>query len=170
MRSAGGGSSATSPLRTLHVPFASQFTVLTYIPRWFSVVMGTGIVSLLLNTLPYNGPWLYWISVAIFVLNVLLFTAGSLITLLRYVLYPEIFHVMIVHPVQSLFLGTFPMGMATIINMFCNVCVPAWGEWARYFAWGMWMVDAFLSVLTALSLPFIMWVTHTKKRPTQCSN
>lgn len=132
--------------------------------------MGTGIVSLLLNTLPYNGPWLYWISVAIFVLNVLLFTAGSLITLLRYVLYPEIFHVMIVHPVQSLFLGTFPMGMATIINMFCNVCVPAWGEWARYFAWGMWMVDAFLSVLTALSLPFIMWVTHTKKRPTQCSN
>ena len=118
--------------------------------------MGTGIVSLLLHNLPYNGIWLYWISVVIFALNVLLFITGSIISILRYTLYPEIFLAMIKHPVQSMFIGTFPMGLATIINMFCLVCVPAWGGWARYFAWGLWIFDAVVSVMTALSLPFIL--------------
>jgi tellurite resistance protein TehA-like permease len=119
--------------------------------------MGTGIVSILLHNLPYNGPWLYWISITIFALNVLLFALGAIISFLRYSLYPEIFTVMITHPVQSMFMGTFPMGLATIINMIVFVCVPIWGEWVRYFAWGLWIFDAGISVLTALSLPFILY-------------
>lgn len=92
--------------------------------------MGTGIVSILLHNLPYNGVWLYWISVAIFALNVLLFTVFLLLSILRYAFYPEIWFAMIRHPAQSLFLGTFPMGLATIVNMIVFVCVPAWGPWA----------------------------------------
>ncbi|KAJ5580235.1 malate permease [Penicillium hispanicum] len=130
--------------------------VRNFTPSWFSVTMGTGIVSVLLHTLPYNGAWLYWISVVIFALNVLLFSMGCLISVLRYTLYPEIFRVMITHPVQSMFIGTFPMRLATIINMVVFVCVPAWGEWARYCAWGLWIFDAVVSVMTALSLPFIL--------------
>lgn len=119
--------------------------------------MGTGIVSILLHNLPYNAVWIYWISVVIFALNVLLFTLGCIISILRYVLYPDIFMVMITHPVQSMFIGTFPMGLATIINMIVLVCVPAWGEWTRYVAWGLWIFDAVISVMTALSLPFILY-------------
>lgn len=118
--------------------------------------MGTGIASILLNTLPYNGRWLYWISVVLFAFNVLLFIVFLLITALRYLMYPDIFPVMVTHPAQSMFLGTFPMGLATIINMFCFVCVPAWGVWASYFAWGLWITDAVFSVLTCFVLPFIM--------------
>ena len=118
--------------------------------------MGTGIVSILLHNLPYNGVWLYWISVVIFALNVLLFGVGCIISILRYTLYPEIFAVMITHPIQSMFIGTFPMGLATIINMIVLVCAPAWGDWTRYFAWGLWIFDAVISVTTALSLPFIL--------------
>jgi hypothetical protein len=44
--------------------------------------------------------------------------------------FPEIWRVMISNPTQSLFLGTFPMGLATIINMIVFVCVPAWGDGA----------------------------------------
>ncbi|RAL04311.1 TDT family transporter [Aspergillus ibericus CBS 121593] len=127
-----------------------------FTPSWFSVTMGTGIVSVLLNTLPYNGQWLYWISVVCFAFNVLLFMTGCIITFLCYTLYPEIFFAMIKHPVQSMFIGTFPMGFATIINMFCFVCVPAWGDWTRNFVWGMWIFDAVFSVVTALSLPFLL--------------
>lgn len=123
---------------------------------WFSVTMGTGIVSILLHNLPYNAVWLYWISVVVFALNVLLFILGCIISVLRYTLYPEILKVMITHPVQSMFIGTFPMGLATIINMICFVCVPVWGEWIRYFAWGLWIFDAVVSVMTALSLPFLL--------------
>ncbi|KAB8262144.1 voltage-dependent anion channel [Aspergillus pseudonomiae] len=118
--------------------------------------MGTGIASILLNTLPYNGQWIYWISVVLFAFNVLLFLVFLLITALRYLLYPEIFPVMVTHPAQSMFLGTFPMGLATIINMFCFVCIPAWGVWASYFAWALWIADAVFSVLTCFVLPFIM--------------
>lgn len=121
--------------------------------------MGTGIASILLNTLPYDGIWLYYLSVIIFALNVLLFSLFCIITALRYLLYPQIFTAMIRHPVQSMFLGTFPMGFATIINMFVLVCVPAWGgDWTRRFAWGMWIFDAIISVLVALTLPALLYV------------
>lgn len=89
--------------------------------------MGTGIVSILLHNLPYNGRWLYWISVIIFCLNVAFFVTFLFISILRYALYPAIWKAMIRHPAQSLFLGTFPMGFATIVNMVVFVCVPAWG-------------------------------------------
>jgi tellurite resistance protein TehA-like permease len=94
--------------------------------------MGTGIVSILLHNLPYNGIWLYWISVVAFVLNIALFCLFLFTSILRYTLYPEIWFAMIRHPTQSLFLGTFPMGLATIVNMVVFVCVPAWGEGAIY--------------------------------------
>jgi tellurite resistance protein TehA-like permease len=92
--------------------------------------MGTGIVSILLHNLPYNGRWLYWISVVIFCLNVALFVLFLSISVLRYTLYPALWKAMIRHPAQSLFLGTFPMGLATIVNMVVFVCVPAWGDGA----------------------------------------
>jgi tellurite resistance protein TehA-like permease len=90
--------------------------------------MGTGIVSILLHNLPFNGDWLYWISVIIFCLNIVLFITFFLISVVRYTVYPEIWWAMIRHPTQSLFIGTFPMGLATIVNMIVFVCVPAWGH------------------------------------------
>ncbi|PLB49810.1 sulfite efflux pump SSU1 [Aspergillus steynii IBT 23096] len=136
--------------------------VRNFTPAWFSVNMGTGIVSLLLNTLPYNGLWLYYISIIIFVLNVLYFATFCVIATLRYTLYPEIFKAMITHPAQSMFLGTFPMGLATIISVFCNVCVPAWGDGAAYFAWALWILDAVLAVMTATVVPFIVMTRKTE--------
>ena len=81
---------------------------------------------------PHNGSWLSWISVVLFALNVALFSIFLVISILRYSVYPEIWSAMIRHAAQSLFLGTFPMGLATIINMIVFVCVPAWGAWAIY--------------------------------------
>ena len=75
--------------------------------------MGTGIVSILLHNLPYNTEWIRWISVGFFALNVLLMVSFTTISVARYVLYPQIWGVMIRHPTQSLFLGTFPMGLAS---------------------------------------------------------
>ena len=90
--------------------------------------MGTGIVSILIHNLPYNGIWLYWISVVLFALNVSIFVTFLFLSIVRYSIYPDIWVAMIRHPAQSLFLGTFPMGLATIINMIVFVCVPAWGD------------------------------------------
>ena len=125
-------SSTTSHTITVHrttLLLSSQVPEqkLTSRSSWFSVNMGTGIASILLHNLPYNGIWLYWISVLIFALNAIFFCIFFTLSFLRYTLYPQIWGAMIRHPAQSLFLGTFPMGLATIINMIVFVCVPAWG-------------------------------------------
>ncbi|KAI9832804.1 MAG: hypothetical protein M1819_004024 [Sarea resinae] len=125
-----------------------------FTPSWFAVTMGTGIVSILLHNLPFNGIWLYWLSILIFALNVLLFNLFVVITVLRYALYPEIWPLMIRHPAQSLFLGTIPMGLATIVNMIVFVCVPAWGQWTVYLLSSMtaiWLLPVVSTIVAAAS-------------------
>jgi Voltage-dependent anion channel len=75
--------------------------------RWFVVSMGFGIVSILLHNFPYQARWLYWISVVIFCVNILLFTLFSFISIVRYTYFRGIFSAMLRHPVQSLFVGLF---------------------------------------------------------------
>ncbi|KAK8931915.1 putative C4-dicarboxylate transporter [Metarhizium anisopliae] len=130
-----------------------------FTPSWFAVNMGTGIVSILLHNLPYNGQWLRFISYIFFGLNILLFVAFSCISLVRYIAYPGIWRAMISHPGQSLFLGCFPMGFATIINMMIFSCAQ-WGDWLVYLAWAFWWIDVLLSMATAITMPFIVMHRH----------
>ncbi|TKA65472.1 hypothetical protein B0A55_09354 [Friedmanniomyces simplex] len=46
--------------------------VRNFTPSWFSVTMGTGIVSTLLHNLPYSARWLSYLSYVVFALNVVL--------------------------------------------------------------------------------------------------
>ena len=93
--------------------FGWRMIVRNFTPSWFSVNMGTGIVAILIHQLPYTTSWLPYVSFAFFGLNICLFLAFTCISTLRYTLYPEIWFVMLNHPGQSLFLGTFPMGLAS---------------------------------------------------------
>ncbi|TFB03413.1 Sulfite efflux pump SSU1 [Trichoderma ghanense] len=133
--------------------------VRNFTPSWFAINMGTGIVSILLFNLPWNGYWLHVISYIFFALNVLLFVIFCIISFLRYTLYPEIWFAMIAHPAQSLFLGCFPMGFATIINMLIFAC-SHWGPWLIYLAWSFWWLDAIISMATCISMPFIVMHRH----------
>ncbi|PSR77991.1 voltage-dependent anion channel-domain-containing protein [Coniella lustricola] len=88
--------------------------VRNFTPSWFAVNMGTGIVSiLLLRGLPYTTLAFSYLAYAFFALNVALFLVFLALSIARYSLYPEIWVAMVNHPGQSLFLGTFPMGLAS---------------------------------------------------------
>ncbi|KAI9851180.1 MAG: hypothetical protein M1838_004289 [Thelocarpon superellum] len=137
--------------------------VRNFTPSWFSVTMGTGVVSILLFQLPYNGVWLYYLSIVFFGLNILLFTLFAIISVLRYTLFRDIWGIMMRHPTQSLFLGTVPMGFATIVNMFVFVCVPAWGDWAITLAWTLWWADVVVAVSVCFFLPFVIMYVHETK-------
>ncbi|CAG8267591.1 unnamed protein product [Penicillium salamii] len=132
--------------------------VRNFSPSWFAVTMGTGIVSVLMTSVPFHTPVLYYLSTVFFVLNVILFTLAMMTSILRYTLYPEIWTVMIQDPVNSLFLATIPMGFATLIEMWVFICVPLWGEWAKTVAWALWMVDVIAAASVTLSLSFILSV------------
>ncbi|KAK5262444.1 Plasma membrane sulfite pump involved in sulfite metabolism [Exophiala xenobiotica] len=126
-------------------------------PSWFTVTMGTGIISILLNQYPYQARWLYWLSIIVFALNVTLFVFFVFVSLLRGIMWSETWSMATDRPPkQRLFLGCIPTTMSTIVNMMVLVCVPAWGEWVVYTAWGLWMADAALSLICALYLPFIL--------------
>ncbi|KAJ6444435.1 C4-dicarboxylate transporter/malic acid transport protein [Purpureocillium lavendulum] len=133
--------------------------VRNFTPSWFAVNMGTGIVSVLLHNLPWNAQWLQYVSYVFFALNIALFAVFFVISVLRYTLYPEIWRAMISHPGQSLFLGCFPMGFATIINMMI-FCCSQWGDWLIYLAWAFWWIDVLLSMATCITMPFIVMHRH----------
>ncbi|KAF1996748.1 C4-dicarboxylate transporter/malic acid transport protein [Amniculicola lignicola CBS 123094] len=126
--------------------------------------MGTGIVSIILHAFseqyPEHHGVLHVLSIAFFVLNCVLFTIIMVITVLRYTLYPATWSLMLSEPTQSLFLGTIPMGFATIVNMFVAICVPSWGGVTWRFAWGMWWLDVVVSVVICFGLPFQMMTKH----------
>jgi tellurite resistance protein TehA-like permease len=67
--------------------------------------MGTGIIAILLHNLPYNARWVYWISVVLFVVNTCLFVLFTVVSVMRYTMFPGLWKAMVAHPVQSLFLG-----------------------------------------------------------------
>ncbi len=147
-------SAACPPALTKH-DRGWRHLVRNFTPSWFSVTMGTGIVSILLHNLPYNAAPVRAIGIAVFVLNVVLFAAFTLISAVRYIAYPEIWGVMTKHPGQSLFLGCIPMGLSTIVTMMAYVCAP-WGRGAVYWTWAIWWVDAVVAGACTLIIPFVM--------------
>jgi tellurite resistance protein TehA-like permease len=125
--------------------------------------MGTGIVSVLLNSVPFHTPVLYYLSIVFYILNAVIFVLALATSILRYTLYPEIWPVMIQDPTNSLFLATVPMGFATLIEMWVSICVPQWGDWAVSVAWALWMVDVVAAASVTLSLSFILSVSSASQ-------
>lgn len=118
--------------------------------------MGTGVVSLLLITIPFKADWLYWLSVVFFGLNTVLFVLAFTVSMLRYILYPEIWRLEIADSTNSLFLGTIPIGFATLVESWVFLCVPYWGPWAIKVAWICWIIDAVVATVVTISLTILL--------------
>ncbi|OAP65281.1 hypothetical protein AYL99_01253 [Fonsecaea erecta] len=139
-----------------HLPYARTNT-----HRWFIITMSTGVLSIMLHQLPYNGHWSRVISVVFFVINLALFLTFTALSTLRYTLYPRIFLAVLKHPHQSLFLATFPVGLATLVNITVLVCAPAWGHGLAILAWILWWIVAVLALTTCFHLTFVI-MTHRR--------
>ncbi|KZT10620.1 uncharacterized protein LAESUDRAFT_671957 [Laetiporus sulphureus 93-53] len=152
-------------MSTSGVPRNLKDVVRHFTPAWFTVVMGTGAVSALFNNYPYahgSSP-MKILSVIFFLLNVVLFVLFNLFTICRYTFWPEIWPKMLRHPVQSLFLGTYPMGLATILNVAAALVSVEYrfgGNAFLYFVWACWWFDVVLSFTCAFPLMHIMFTVH----------
>lgn len=85
-------------------------------PSWFTVTMGTGIVPLLLMNMPFKHPSLRPISIVMFTLSAVIFTGLSILTILRYGRYPRAVKQMLLHPIQSNYVGCIAMGFAQLVS------------------------------------------------------
>ncbi|THH27847.1 hypothetical protein EUX98_g6340 [Antrodiella citrinella] len=123
--------------------------------------MGTGAISILFRNFPYGSDTLPMrvFSAIFFFLNLFLFILFNVLTLTRYIIFPDIWSIMIRHPVQSLYIGTYPMGAATLINVSVSLLYSNWhigGKPFLYTLWAFWWVDSAISVLCAFPMVHIM--------------
>ncbi|KAF6761300.1 sulphite efflux pump protein [Ephemerocybe angulata] len=121
-------------------------------PVLFAVIMGTGSISNLFVAFPYgnHSRGMMIASLALFFLNLTLFCLFAAFSLAKYTLYPESWRSLTFNPVTSLFLGTFPMGITTLINVSVEVINRYFGVGGKdflYFIWSIWWIDVFISVL-----------------------
>ena len=100
-------------------------------------------------------------SAIFFFFNLILFIVFNILTIARYVIFPDIWPLMLRHPVQSLYVGCYPMGAATLINIGAGLLYEEW-HWGKraflYVLWGFWWVDVAISFLCAFAMVHIMYV------------
>lgn len=48
------------------------------------------------------------------------------------------------------------MGYLTLVEMWIFVCIPAWGPWAAYVGWGLWILGSTAAVAVTLSLGVLL--------------
>jgi tellurite resistance protein TehA-like permease len=126
-------------------------------------IQGTGAISLLLNGFPYGNERqiVTILTLAFFFLNLVLFCLFTAITIARYALFPDVWSIMLYHPVQSLYIGCFPMGAATLINVAATMINVRCGFGGRPFLlalWGCWWLDVTASLLCCWGMAHIMSV------------
>ncbi|KZT41726.1 hypothetical protein SISSUDRAFT_1042532 [Sistotremastrum suecicum HHB10207 ss-3] len=134
-----------------------------FTPSWFAASMGTGAVSLIFHNFPYGSKTtLRYIATGFFVLDLCLFVSFNALSITRYVMYPQIWGLMIRHPVQSLFLACYPMAFATIIGESLNL-YQDWnlgGVSFLYFIWGMCLLNVILTMTSTFGLLYYTITRH----------
>ncbi|WP_118134956.1 TDT family transporter [Oceanicella sp. SM1341] len=142
------------PFSALETPLEviRQFT-----PNWFAVTMGTGVVSLILPQVPGAGPVLAPVGEALWMLNIGLFALFSLLYALRWILFAREARRIFDHGVVSMFFGTIPMGLATLINGLILYGLPRWGAGVVPVAEALWWADAAMALACGVGVPFLMF-------------
>ncbi|MBT2296459.1 TDT family transporter [Pseudomonas fluorescens] len=148
---------ATNRFRPLsHLPRPLE-AIRQFTPNWFAVVMGTGVLALALAQWPGDVPGLrvlaegvWWFSIVLFVLFTGLYTA-------RWVLFFDEARRIFAHSTVSMFFGTIPMGLATLINGLLVFGLPRWGEGVVPLAETLWWVDVAMSLACGVLIPFLMF-------------
>ena len=142
------------PLSQLQHPreMIRQFT-----PNWFAVTMGTGVLALALAQLPGNIPGVQAVAQGLWLLNIGLFVLFSVLYGARWVLYYDEARRIFGHSTVSMFFGTIPMGLATIINGFLLFGVARWGTEMVHVAYLLWWLDVAMSLAFGVMIPYMMF-------------
>lgn len=129
-----------------------QFT-----PNWFAATMGTGILALALPQVPGAPALFESVGAGLWLFNIGLFILFALLYAARWMLFGREARRIFGHSVVSMFIGTIPMGLATIINGILVFGVPRWGADLILVAHGLWWFDVALSVGCGVLIPYLMF-------------
>ena len=132
-----------------------QFT-----PNWFAATMGTGILALTLPQMSGIGPefrpvgeGLWFVTIALFLLFTALYAA-------RWVMFSHEARRIFGHDVVSMFIGTIPMGLATIINGCLVFGTGIFGPAIIPLAETLWWIDVVMSLACGVGIPYLLFTRH----------
>ena len=142
------------PLNQLPRPLEAirQFT-----PNWFAATMGTGVLALALAQLPVAIPGLHAIAEGLWLFNIFLFVLFTGLYAARWMLFFDEARRIFGHSTVSMFFGTIPMGLATIINGFLVFGLPRWGDGVIPVAEVLWWLDVAMSLACGVLIPYMMF-------------
>lgn len=129
-----------------------QFT-----PNWFAATMGTGVLALALAQLPFNLPGVQAIAEGLWLFTIGLFMLFSLLYAARWVMFFHEARRIFGHSTVSMFFGTIPMGLATILNGLLLFGLPRWGSEVIPLAEALWWLDVAMALACGVLIPFMMF-------------
>lgn len=129
-----------------------QFT-----PNWFAATMGTGVLALALAQLPLAIPGLHAVAEGLWLFNILLFTLFTAAYAARWIMFFDEARRIFGHSTVSMFFGTIPMGLATIINGFLLFGLPRWGDGVIELVEVLWWIDVAMSLACGVLIPYMMF-------------
>ncbi|MFA6117575.1 MAG: TDT family transporter [Sphingomonas sp.] len=132
-----------------------QFT-----PNWFAATMGTGILALALPQVPTIGPALAPFGEALWLFDIALFGLFAGLYGARWILFTNEARRVFGHESMSMFLGTIPMGLATIINGFVAFGLPRFGDGVLPVAYALWWIDVAMALACGVLIPYFMFTRH----------
>jgi C4-dicarboxylate transporter/malic acid transport protein len=145
------------PLSRLDSPreMIRQFT-----PNWFAATMGTGILALALPQVPGVGASLHPVGEALWYFNIALFTLFAGLYTARWTMFGHEARRIFGHNTVSMFIGTIPMGLATIINGCLAFGLPQFGAGVIPIAETLWWIDVAMSLACGVAIPYLMFTRH----------
>lgn len=146
-------SSAVS-LRPFHQLAHPREVIRQFTPNWFAVTMGTGVLALALKQ---AMPALSGVAEALWLLTIALFILFSGVYAARWVLYFHEARRIFAHSTVSMFFGTIPMGLATILNGALLFGLERWGQGILPWVEALWWFDVALAVLCGVAIPYLMF-------------
>ncbi len=129
-----------------------QFT-----PNWFAATMGTGVLALALAQLPNRLPGVYATAEGLWLLALGLFVLFSVLYAARWLMFFDEARRIFGHSTVSMFFGTIPMGLATILNGLLVFGLPRWGSDVLPLAEVLWWLDVAMAMACGVLIPFMMF-------------
>lgn len=131
-----------------------------FTPNWFAATMGTGILALALPQVPGVGASLHGVGEALWFFNIALFALFAGLYAARWILFGDEARLIVGHNTVSMFFGTIPMGLATIVNGCLAFGLPRFGTEVIAVAETLWWIDAAMALACGVAIPYLMFTRH----------
>ncbi|KAK0193111.1 voltage-dependent anion channel [Armillaria mellea] len=138
-------------------------------PAWFTVNMSTGILSILFHDFPYGAgsQGMRIATLVFFLLNLCLYILFTVLSVVRFIMFPELWGILCRHPVERLFICAFPTGAITLLAIAVSLIHEDYSFGDKpflYVIWAFWWLDVAGSVLCFFGTLHGMMIAH--KHPT----